>query len=95
MISFLTLTFASILFVGFVEARYFDKDVASNGYNAKTFDYYDVAKGNIPTYLTEVDKPLEPFQEDSEPIKINGLVDNNVSFGLKHLLIYHEFILKS
>uniref|UniRef100_A0A914Q663 Uncharacterized protein n=1 Tax=Panagrolaimus davidi TaxID=227884 RepID=A0A914Q663_9BILA len=86
MTNFSTLTFASILLVGFVEARYFDKDVASNGYNAKTFDYYDVAKGNIPTYLTEVDKPLEPFQEDSEPIKINGLVDNNVSYGLKILL---------
>uniref|UniRef100_A0A7E4WD44 Secreted phosphoprotein 1 n=1 Tax=Panagrellus redivivus TaxID=6233 RepID=A0A7E4WD44_PANRE len=59
-----------------IEGRYIDKDIAGSRYASKVFDYYDVAKGNVPSYLLGGDKQFEDYEEDREPIKIGQLSDN-------------------
>ncbi|KAE9554099.1 hypothetical protein FO519_002688 [Halicephalobus sp. NKZ332] len=56
-------------------SRVLDKNYYSAIVPGKIFDYYDIAKGNIPSSLVSSDKAPETFFEDEESVKSNDPED--------------------
>ena len=62
--------FIFIIFIFPTFSRVLNKDYYSGALPGKIFDYYDVAKGNIPSALNFAEKVPETFFEDEEPVKL-------------------------